>query len=244
MKNLIFTLIFAVSISAAAQIKLYKPGGQVLEGSGVEYKSGKIVLQMKGGTGKTLHDVTQILKIESPFDGSKAGMWRRFLGGDFKLVGGPAGKKLQDENRFLGWGKRIAFAYCYALIKNGNVKEAVTILGRANACMRGVNDKLDSQLISIALAYADLANGSAPRAMKKLDSIAKDLEEDARPFFYNLQGDILTKMDKTSQAVLAYYKTILLDQTSGYERGYAKTKITEIYTKQGDTARVAKLKKL
>ena len=243
MKSLILTLIFAVSLSATAQVKVYKPGGKVLEGSEVKYKTGKIVLAMSTG-GNTLHDVTQVLRIESPMDGRKAGMWKRLLAGDFELVGGDAGKTLEETNRFLGWGKRIAFAYCYSLIKNGNLKEAMTILGRAGGYMRGTNDKLDSQLITIALAYADFANGSSSRALKKLDSVANNLEQEARPFFYNLQGDILTKMDKTSQAVLAYYKTVLLDKTSGYERGYAKAKITDIYTKQGDTARAAKVKKL
>ena len=70
------------------------------------------------------------------------------------------------------------------------------------------------------------------------------MDEDARPYFYNLQGDILAKLDKTSQAVLAYYKTVLLDKTSSYEKGYAKSKIAEIYKKQGDSARVAKLNNL
>ena len=243
MKKLIFALILAVSFSAAAQIKIYKAGGKVLEGKSITYKSGKVVLEMKEG-GKTLHDITQILKIDSPFDGSKASMWKKFLVGDFKLVGGKAGKGLEETNRNLGWGKRIAFAYCYSLIKNGNTKDAIAILGRANGYLRGLNDKLDSQLITISLAAIDFANGAAPRALKKLDGIAASLEEDARPYFYNLQGDILSKMDKGSQAVLAYYKTILLDRTSRYEHGYAKSKITEIYKSQGDTARIAKLNKL
>ena len=244
MKKLIISLLLAVTFSATAQIKIYKLGGKVLEGPKVTYKTGKVVLSMKGGEGSTLHDVTQILRIESPLDGSKANMWKRFLAGDFELVGGKAGKGLQDANRFLGWGKRIAFAYCYSLIKNGDTANATQILGRVGGYMRGNNDVLDMQLITIALAYVDFVNGATPRAQKKLDGIASKLEEDARPFFYNLMGDILAKQDKTSQAVLAYYKTVLLDKTSPYEKDYAKSKITEIYKKQGDTARVAKLKNL
>ena len=88
MKKLIISLLLVVSLSATAQIKIYKPGGKVLEGPKVSYKTGKVVLMMKGGEGSTLHDVTQILRIESPLDGSKASMWKRFLAGDFKLVGG------------------------------------------------------------------------------------------------------------------------------------------------------------
>ncbi|MCM8537128.1 MAG: hypothetical protein NE334_14405 [Lentisphaeraceae bacterium] len=243
-KKLILITIISLVSSLSAQVKVYKVGGVVLEGPEVAYKSGKIQLKIKGKQGSTLHDVTQVLRIESPMPGRSAGMWKRFLGGDFKLVGGNAGKSEEEKNRYLGWGKRICFSYCYSLLKNGNTKDSVSLLGRAKGYMRGNNDKLDNQLIDIALAYADFINGATPRAQKKLDLIAKNLEPEAIPYFYNLQGDIFQKLDKGSLATLSYYKTLLLDGASSYEKGYAKTKIIEIYTKQGDTARVASVKKL
>jgi hypothetical protein len=242
-KKLFISLLFIASCSLSAQVKLYKVGGVVLEGPSVSYKTGKIVLAMKDDKGSTLHDITHVLRIESSMSVRSAGMWKRFLSGDFKLVGGNAGKSEAEALRYLGWGKRITFAYCYSLIKSGNTKDAAVLLGRAKGYMRGNDDVLDQQLLTIAQAYVDVANGAHPRAQKKLSIIAKKLSEDARPYFYNLQGDILIKEEKGNLAVLSYYKTLLLDKTSSYEKAYAKSKISEIYKAQKDS-RVAKLNTL
>ena len=251
MKNIIIAVCFlSISLGLMAQdqkmgrsnvIEIHT-GGKVLRGPEVTYKGGKVHLAI-GEMGTTGYEIDKISKIVSPMPTRLRQMWGAFLAGKFDLVAGKAGQAVMEEQRFLGWGKRAAFAYGYSLIKTGKAKEAQPVLRRSNGYVRGGDDKLDKQLVALGLAAAELANNKDSAAKSQIKKIVKDLLPESKPIYYNIEGDLFTKAGDENQAVLSYYKTLLLDNTNPYERAYAKAKIQAVYKKLKDP-RAEKIKKL
>ncbi|MCM8542735.1 MAG: hypothetical protein NE328_20885 [Lentisphaeraceae bacterium] len=251
MKNIIVSaLFFALTIGLGAQeqemvrsnvIEIHT-GGKVLRGPSVEYRGGKVHLSL-GEQGTTGYDIDKIQKIISPMPTNLRKMMNAFVAGRYELVAGKAGASVMEELRFLGWGKRAAFAYGYSLVKIGKPKEGQPVLSRAAGYVRGSDDALDKQLISLALASAEMANNKNSAAKSQIQKVVKDLLPEAKPLYYNIEGDLFSKAGDENQAVLSYYKTLLLDQTNPYERKYAKEKIQAIYKKLKDP-RADKIKNL
>lgn len=251
MKNLIIAVCFfflAFGLSAQEQkmvrsnvIEIHV-GGKVLRGPEITYRGGRVHLAIGEGSGTTGYEIDKIQKIVSPMPTKVRSMWRAFLAGKFDTVA-KFGKSVMEEQRFLGWGKRAAFAYGYSLIKTGKFKEAQPVLSRSFGYVRGSDDNLDKQLVSMAMAAAEVTNGKHSAASTMLKKFVKDLLPEAKPLYYNIEGDLFLKAGDESQAVLSYYKTLLLDQTNPYERGYAKAKIQGVYKKLKDP-RAEKIKNL
>ena len=242
MKNIILAtcLMFLALGLSAQQEELVKSnvieihvGGKVLRGPSLEYRGGKVHLALARG-GSTGYDIDRIGKIVSPMPTKVRQMWNAFLTGSFEKVATPYGKKVMEDNRFLGWGKRAAFAYGYSLIKLGKAKEGQPVLSRAGGYVRGTDDKLDAQLIALGVAAAEMSNNKKKDAKQQLQKVVKDLRPEAKAFYYNIEGDIFIKEGDENQAVLSYYKALLLDKSNPYERAYAKTKIQAVYKKLKD----------
>ena len=64
--------------------------------------------------------------------------------------------------------------------------------------------------------------------------VVKELLPEAKPFYYNIEGELFLKDGDDNQAVLSFYKTLLLDKTTPYERAFAKSKIQGVYKKLKD----------
>ena len=208
-------------------------GGKVHAGPEVTYKGGRVHLALGQG-GTVGYEIDKITKIVSPMPTRLRQMWGAFLGGNFNAVAGAAGEKVVEEQKFLGWGKRSAFAYGQSLIKEGKFKEAQPIFSRAFGYVRGVDDKLDNQLLTLGIAAAELANNKDANAKKGIAKVVKELEPEAKAIYYNIEGDLFMKDGDENQAILSYYKTLLLDKTNPYERAYAKSKIQAVYKKLKD----------
>lgn len=243
MKKIITSVCFvflALGLSAQEEQEMVKSnvieihvGGKVLRGPSVEYRGGKVHLALGPG-GSTGYDIDKVQKIVSPMPSNVRNMWNAFLSGRFDKVATPFGKQVMEENRFLGWGKRAAFAYGYSLVKLGKAKEGKPVLTRAGGYIRGTDDKLDEQMIDLGIAAAEMSENKTDAAKKALQKIAKDLEPEAKAIYYNIEGDIFIKGGDENQAVLSYYKALLLDKSNPYERAYAKTKIQAVYKKLND----------
>ena len=249
MKKLILSLfVLAVCMPASAQVTVYLKGRKKLDAAAISYRAGKLAVTMKSpdGTraGATMKkDVSDVLRVVSPIPANVQKVLGAFERGKFDLVGSAQVTPLVEANRFLGWGKRIAFVQAFSMIKSGKTAEAKKLLKKARGFMRGGEDELDSQLIIIAQALADLKDGSSSKASMALKGIKESVELGAKCFYYNLQGDILVASNKKPLAVLAYYKSFLLDETNDYERNYAKSQIEGIYKEQNDP-RLAKISNL
>jgi len=251
MKNILIAVCFvflALGLSAQenelvrSNVIEIHTGGKILRGPSVQYRGGKIHLALARG-GSTGYDIDRVSKIVSPMPTSVRQMWNAFLMGSFSKVATPAGLKVMEANRFLGWGKRAAFAYGYSLIKIGKAKEAKPVLTRAGGYVRGTDDKLDAQMIALGIAAAEMSGGKQDAAKRQLDKVVKDLQPEAKGVYYNIEGDIFIKNGDENQAVLSYYKALLLDKSNPYERAYAKTKIQAVYKKLKDP-RADKIKSL
>ncbi|MCM8525207.1 MAG: hypothetical protein NE327_01735 [Lentisphaeraceae bacterium] len=249
-KLVISVIFFALTLGLSAQenemvrsnvIEIHT-GGKVLRGPSVEYRGGKVHLSL-GEQGTTGYDIDKIQKIVSPMPSNLRKMMNAFYAGRYELVAGKAGLSVVEELRFLGWGKRAAFAYGYSLIKIGKPKEGQPVIRRAAGYVRGSDEALDRQLLSLASASAELANNKDSAAKSEIAKVVKDLLPEAKPIYYNIEGDLYSKAGDENQAVLSYYKTLLLDQTNPYERHYAKEKIQAIYKKLNDP-RADKIKSL
>ena len=209
-------------------------GNKVYKGPEISYRGGRVHLAIgDGNSGTTGYEIDKISRIISPMPNGVRSMWNAFLMGKFALVAKHGGK-IMEEQRFLGWGKRACFAYGYSLVKEGKHKEAGPILSRAFGYVRGGEDKLDNQLINLGIAAAELANNKSNAAKSQIKKVVKDLEPQAKALYYNIEGDLFAKAGDENQAVLSYYKALLLDNANPYERAYAKTKIQGVYKKLKD----------
>ena len=242
MKKLLITFfVCAFSLSAFSQVTLIKKNGRKVEGVVVFYKAGKVFvatnINQSGAIGTRVGDIKQIL---TPIVRSVANMRKAYNKGSFAPVA-ERGSKTVTDNRSLGWGKRAAFYFGMSLFREGKVSAAEKVFEAAIGCVNGSDPELDNQLLALGVAFCKAK--SASKVERILKTMAKDLKFDAKPFFYNLQGDLLAKQDKKPQAVLAYYKSYMIGTSSGWERGYAKSQIAKIYT-EDDDPRAAKIKLL
>jgi predicted negative regulator of RcsB-dependent stress response len=153
------------------------------------------------------------------------------------------GKDFLEQQNFCGWGKRLVVYYAYALIKTGNLVEAKKQLRSATAMVPGIDDALDKELLKIVEAYAEVAEGNVKGGVAKMDDLVEKMRAEVKPFLYNLQADLLVADGKQQEAVITYYKVLLLDKTNPWQREYAKSKISEIY-KQTNDPRAELVKKI
>jgi predicted negative regulator of RcsB-dependent stress response len=213
-------------------------GGKIVKGYSVKYKGGKVHLQISTGPGTTAYRADQIDMIKAPMPSElkmvngwiKTGQFDKVV----KVISSPKGKLVYDEQQFLGWGKRFTFGYCYSLIKMGRVADAEPLLRKTAGLVAGIEDKADKQMIEMCKVAIDVAKKKYSAGKSKLVAQVKKLEAECKPYFYNLQGDILKAENKAQEALIAYYKTFLLDRSNPWERGYAKAKITEVYKATND----------
>jgi hypothetical protein len=259
MKNLLILLtllVFSVStyaqnaeVTQAKQYEVHLTDGKTVKGYGLSYSSGRVRVKLTpGGTGGTTgFTLDKISKIISPKPRQLNSVMDWIKKGDFKRVisvlGSAAGKKFFDDNRYLGWGKRLHFCHSYAMIQTGKADDANALLRKAPGLIASGEDKLDKQLIAICFAAADLSKGKHDSASKKLKAESSNLEPEIKPYFYNIEGDIYAASGKQQLAVISYYKALLLDRTNPWQRGYAKMKITAVY-KAAKDPRAGQLRKL
>jgi hypothetical protein len=237
--------IFALSMTTYAQkqqkMTTAKPyevyyKGKVAKGYGVHYKGGKVQLLISdGGSAFTKFDIGQVSKIKSPKPKILKDVMLRINRGKFsdvvKVMSSGKGQELYVQNYYLGWGKRLAFGYCYALIKEGKASEALSLLKRARGFVHSEENVLDDQLLAICFAAIDLAENKKAAAVTKLKKQMSTLLDEAKPYLYNLLGDLESD---NQLAVLSYYKTLLLDKTCVWQRYYARKRIMSIYDSQND----------
>ncbi len=253
MKNLISLISFLMIVSSFAQeeaqdlsevhtVEVYI-GDKKFTGTEVLYKSGKVQLSTGKGSGLNNYDIDKVSKIVSPKPMKVRQMETAFAVGNFVAVAAPAGEAVVEEYRFLGWGKRAAFLYGYALYRTGKLNEAQNIFSKAQGHIRGVEDDLDTQLLIIGMAALDVANKKLSSAKTQLKKISGKLLPETKSYFYNIEGDILMQEGDDTQAVLSFYKALLLDDSNPYEKGYAVSKIQSIYKKLNDP-RVEQIKNL
>jgi len=241
-KLLIAFFVCSLSFNAFSQITLIKSNGQKIEGSIITYKSGKVSISEKGkgAIGFKISDIKQII---SSAPASVRGMRDAYNRGKYAGVATPKGKAAADKNKNLGWGKRAAFYYGMSLLRKGDAAAAEKVFKNSISCVDGNDPELDDQLVKLGEAFCKLKTRGGAGVETILKSLAKKLKVDAKPFFYNIQGDLLVIQDKKPQAVLAYYKTFMIDTSCGWERGYAKSQIANIY-KENNDPRAEKIKKL
>ena len=213
-------------------------GGKVIKGYSVKYKGGRIHLQFSTGKGTTGYRIDQVSMIKAPKPRELKMVETWIKSGQFskvvQVIESPKGSVIYKNQQFLGWGKKFTYSYCYALIKKGRLADAEPLLRTAAGLVAGPEDKADKQMIEICKVAIDVAKKKYSAGKTKLAAQVKKLEVDCKPYFYNLQGDILSAENKAQEALIAYYKALLLDRSNPWQRGYAKEKITEVYKATND----------
>ncbi|NQZ56222.1 MAG: hypothetical protein HRT88_01965 [Lentisphaeraceae bacterium] len=234
MKKILFTLIcLSLCCSTVAQVILVTSKGSRKKGESVFYKSGKVGLTNKGVSQK--YSLDSIRQIISKKPNSLAIIFSAYDKGDFSAAANAKALEAINTNKYLGWGKRAAFYYSMALLRSGKHAEAKVILSKARGYIPGEDRKLDKQLVELGLSLCEVKAGSTIGVEKSIKALIKTIEPEAKPFFYNLEGDYLVMKGKKPQAKLSYYKALLLKKDgSSYERLYAKKQIAKIYADSKD----------
>ena len=228
----------ANQISESQPFVVYPKGKPAVKGVAVRYHSGAIMLKTSSTGGELRFRSDQVVKIVSPTHRYVSGIRDFINAGKYKdavkIMKTAAGKEVLRQQEYLGWGKRIAFYYAYALIKTGEKGEVNNILRNTRGFVPGSDDALDRQLIKICQAALESSNKKFGAAKSILKAEVEKLQPEVKPYFYNIEGDIFYAEKKPQEAVLSYYKTFLLDRTNAMERGYAKAKITQVYRDTND----------
>jgi tetratricopeptide (TPR) repeat protein len=209
-------------------------GGNKYSGTDVEYKAGKVQLKIGTSSASTGYEIDKITRIVSPMPAKVRSMLAAYEAGNFQVVASAVGATVVEEQKFLGWGRRVSFLHGYSLYRTGKINEAQNIFSKAQGHIRGVDEELDGQLLALGVAACELANKKLSVAKANLKKIVEKLRPEAKSIFYNLEGDILMQEGDDNQAILSYYKALLLDDSNPYEKGYAISKIQSIYSKLND----------
>ena len=224
-------------ISQAQPYRVYQ-GKLVHKGIEIKYDAGKIKMKTSAEGGWISYGASKIDKIDSPMPREVRYIIDRVNMGKFadvvNVMNTAKGKTLMEQQYFCGWGKRLSAYYAYALIKEKKTGDVAKMLRTATGMVAGTDDQLDVQLVKVIEAAAASASSKAGAAKGKLKELVQKMVIEVKPYYYNIEGDLLVAEGKKQEALLSYYKTFLLDRTNPWQRGYAKAKIAEVYKSTND----------
>ena len=161
-------ILCALHFNAWSQVTIHKTDNKVDKAKSISYDKGKIVLRFESGSSSRL-TLEQIDKIICAPPKSLESIKKDYNKGHFSKVTTKRNARIVKTQQYLGWGKRFAFYYGMALLRQGDSRSAQKILQNAGICVNGKEDTLDAQLLAIGLIACRLKQKGSKEINNKLN---------------------------------------------------------------------------
>ena len=233
MTRLVLLLVFLTSV-LNAEVKVKTKTKGLLIAHKVEYKSGKLNIYTEKDSKFTIKlNIEDVVSIDQREPSQAELLKKYYLEGKHKLIANDKGVKVLEANFGTGWGKKSAFYLAMSFIKGKQFKKAEGVIKTARIHLPGLNDKEDTLLLKLAESYLHFERGNPKFLLSDLQKVSVPQSALGKMFYYQLQGRLLELNEKSGEAVLSYYKGIMLGVKS-QERVHIQERILAIYKTQND----------
>jgi len=239
-------LLFVVFLSTLlhAEVRVQTKSKGEIKGQKVEYKTGTLnIYPEQGNKFHVKISINDVISVDQVEPSQVKLLAKYYLEGKQKLIANDKGINVLDSNYETGWGKKSAFYLIMAFVKDKKFKDAEDVLKKALVALPGKNDKEDRLLLKLAQSYLHYERGNPKFLMDDLNNLKVPESSLGKMFYYQLQGHLLEADAKPSQAVLSYYKGIMLGVKS-QERVKIQGRIAAIYKKDNDPRQLPDLNKI
>lgn len=239
-----FLILFMLGTGLFAEVKIVTTDDGVKVGHKAEYAAGNIHFYPKPDSDfKHLIGIQKIKAIIQDETDSSKFLRQAFLKGKFLAIASDTGYTLFKKNFHTGWGKKSAFYLAISYIKMGKFEDASKVIKEGKAQIAGENEAEDRLLLDVASLYVEFGKNKKQFKLASFKRVKTPESSLGKLYYYQLEGDLLTRDEKVSIAVLSYYKGIFLGIKST-ERKVVLAKIEKIYKSQNDPRKLSGLNNL